>query len=285
MENSPPESSRRRFLGGVVGGAVVGAAGVGAATVLTTATPGETSGGLIRYRGMRQRGGPAPRPLPQVPVGVDEDGYLYGQWPESAGESGRVPTGEIGGVPYSANWFRYCAFTDYRGFEPDAPVDSYFRTPADAPYAWQGGSDAGERLNVQDFADYETWGNGVGAAGLGKPALTTWRVASSEATPGTVRPFPVQVVRSPRVGRLREEGNEWIRASTSESGFIAWAATCTHNCAVTGFKASEESERFHTGDVVYCPDCQSTFRPFEVVEGEHVVSARGASDTAPQSDS
>lgn len=280
MTSPPSDTSRRRFLGGVVGGAVVGAVGVSGATVLGVSTPNARGGGLIRYRGMRRRGGPAPRALPQVPIGIDDNGYLYGKWPKTTKDG--VPATELGGVRYSADWFRYCAFTDYAGFDSAVEVDSYLRAAPETPYGWQTRDvAAGDRLHVEEFADYETWGNDIGEAGIGKPALATWRGPQARrtgetATAGqrTALSFSVQVFRSTEVEQLRADGGEWLRASTTPEGFIACAAACTYNCAITGFKAIEESERFSAGDEIYCPDCQSTFRPFDIVQEEFVAPSK-----------
>ncbi len=283
MVDPSSKTSRRRFLTGVVGGGVAVGVGVVATTTLGSMTETPNGGGPVTYRGISNRDGPATRALPQVPIRVDAEGYLHGVWPEQPGQDGIVPTKEFGDVRYSANWFRYCDFADYPGFRPDSDADTYLRSAPDPPYDWQARTyHPGEPLNISDFNDYETWDNDIGKAGLGKPALTVWRWAGSDVPAGTINedgywqgsgptPFHVQVLRSPKVHQLRDQGGAWTRASTSATGFTAWSASCTLNCAMTGFKATRDSEKFEAGDVVYCPHCQSTFSPFEIVTVQFVA--------------
>lgn len=252
-----PGGSRRRFLAGVVGGAAAITTGTVAATALHLSTSNHDTGGRIKYRGIRKIGGPAD-PLPQVPITVDDDGYLHGVWPDET-ENG-VPTTTIAGVTYSADWFRYCNFEDHAGFRADADEDTSLRSAADPPYDWQtDATNHGDRLHTSDFDDYETWGNDIGTAGLGKPAIATWRSQNAN------RPFFVQVMRSERVSEMQEDG-EWLHATTDDD-FIAWVSHCTHWCAVTAFKAYEDSENFGGEDLVYCPKHQSVFDPFDIVTG------------------
>lgn len=195
-----------------------------------------------------------------MPITVDEEGYLHGVWP--MGQTDGVPTETIEGVQYSPAW--YCGLADHPGLVPDATVETYLRSSSDTPYEWQAEThEPGERLHVSDFADYETWGNGIGSCGLGKPAMATWRSHGPE-------PFPVQVVRSARVSRLAEE-DDWLDASTTD-GFVAWSASCPKQCAVTTFEGHVESEQFDAGDLVYCPKHQSPFDPFDIVSSSFVAN-------------
>lgn len=264
MTGPRADTERRRFLKGVVGGAAaVSLATAGAVSVETMTSTRSRGGGLIGYRGISNVTGPAPRALPQVPLTVDEEGYLRGRWPDTGSDG--VPSATLGGVTYSADWFRYCGFEEHDGFRPERTQTAYLRAATDAPYEWQAEQfEAGERLHVDDFADYRDWGNGIGTAGLGKPAMAQWRSEDTD------RSFPVQVLRSSRIGEMHDRGGEWIRASTSRD-FLAWAATCTYKCTTTAFKGYEASEVFDAGDLVYCPKHQSLFDPFEVVSAQYIA--------------
>lgn len=263
MTGPRADGERRRFLKGMVGGgATVSLTTTAVVGVETITAKRGGGGGLTEYRGIRNVTGPAPRALPQVPVTVDENGYLRGHWPDASSD---VPSTTLGGETYSADWFRYCGFENHDGFRPESTQTGYLRAVAEPPYRWQADDfDGGERLRASDFEDYEDWENGIGTDGLGKPAMAQWRSEGSDES------FPVQVLRSTRVRELREGGDEWLRASTSQD-FIAWAAACTNNCATTAFKGYEESEVFDAGDLVYCPEHQSLFDPFDVVSARYVV--------------
>lgn len=262
MGDTTDGSRRRRFLAGLVSGSAIATAGITAATTLQRSTRAGTWGGRIRYRGPRNVTGPADRALPQVPVAVDDDGYLHGRWPSST--EGQVPVEVIGGVRYSPEWFRYCEAEEHPGLRPAAGQDTLLRAAPDPPYVWQAAAlTPGEPLHVSAFSDYATWGNGVGTDGLGKPAMATWR------SQGPVPTIRVQVLRSGRVPDVAGD-DAWVRASTDRS-FVAWRADCPNYCAITAFKAYESSERFDAGDLVYCPRHQSLFDPFEVVESTFVA--------------
>lgn len=121
----PTESDRRRFVKGVVcGGSLAGVStGVMTAVESAVSTPGE-GGGQVVYYGVENVAGPADRPLPRVPVTV-EDGEVQGLWPsgeagENGGDDGRadseddgdagteqgreMPEVDLGGVTYTPEW-------------------------------------------------------------------------------------------------------------------------------------------------------------------------------------
>ncbi|WP_255148721.1 ubiquinol-cytochrome c reductase iron-sulfur subunit [Halorarius halobius] len=262
----PPETGRRRFVKGVVGSASLAGVGTAASTALTAATskPG-TTGGPTTYVGIRNTDGPAPRGMPLVPLTVDDDGYLKGIWPEpqdvelQSGETVTVAREEMGELTYSGRWFQYCGVQQAKGVQPTVEQDNYLRA-APGTFDWQDEMELGQKLHVDDFDDYETWGNGVGEAGLGKPAQATWRSQSGEDE--DVTPLPVQVVRSTRVPELPAESQytEFLNAAT-ERGFIAWLDKCTHFCCVPEFKA-EGSAKFGAQNQVYCQCHQSVYDPF-----------------------
>jgi Rieske Fe-S protein len=261
----PEESGRRRFVKGVVGGSAL--AGVGALGTVTvnsaTASPG-AGGGSTQAWAIENTDGPAPRGMPQIPVEIDSEGYLKGVWPdvETVTQGGRqvqIAEMDLGGSTYSSEWFQYCGVEGYAGIQPGYESDNYFRSGSNPAYDWQSGSkEEGDRFHVDDFSDYEEWGNGIGTAGVGKPATGRWR---SEDVSDIV---PIQVLRSPRVEEAAQ-GNEWLQASTAE-GFIAWLNKCTHFCCVPGYKQSEDAARFGNADGVYCQCHQSIYDPFSVVQ-------------------
>ena len=254
---------------GVVGASALGATGVtGASAIkLTTSSSGE-GGGATQYFGIENVAGPAPRGMPQIPIEIDDEGYLKGVWPEGPkprtvnGQQVSPPTEQIGGYTYTSEWFQYCGVQTYAGLAPDADQDNFLRVADSAGYEWMSDLSAGDRLNVDDFEDYETWNNEIGQAGIGKPAMATWR--SQDLSPQET--IPVQVLRSTRIEELANGGSEyadWVNASTQD-GFIAWLNKCTHFCCVPGFKASDQSARFGAANEVYCPCHQSVYDPFSI---------------------
>ncbi|WP_148414482.1 ubiquinol-cytochrome c reductase iron-sulfur subunit [Haloferax sp. KTX1] len=263
----PADSGRRRFVKGVVGGAALAGVGTtGAAAINTTTSSTGSGGGPTQAYAIENTGGPAPRGMPQIPIEIDDEGYIRGVWPEvqTVTQNGvdveLAITEEYKGtdVTYSQDWFQYCGVQTYDGLNPTFESDNYFRSDNGA-YDWQSETySAGDRLNVNDFDEYETWGNGIGQAGLGMPATGTWRSEDTEDT------MPIQVVRSTRIEEAAQD-NEWLAASTDQ-GVIAWLNKCTHFCCVPGYKQSASSATFGGEDGVYCQCHQSTYDPFTIVE-------------------
>ncbi len=268
-DSYPAESGRRRFVKGVVGASALGATGVvGAATIETTTSSTGAGGGTLQYFGIENISGPAPRAMPQIPIEIDDEGYLKGVWPEVStktveGEQVQVAQTQLGGITYSSEWFQYCGVQTYAGIAPGADQSNYFRSAEGAPYEWQSELEPGTRLNVSDFSDYEVWGNGIGKAGLGKPAMATWR--SQDLPPQET--IPVQVLRSTKIEELAQQSDypNWVKASTDQ-GFIAWLDKCTHFCCVPGFKSTAQSTKFGASNDVYCPCHQSVYDPFSIVQ-------------------
>ncbi|MFC7068055.1 ubiquinol-cytochrome c reductase iron-sulfur subunit [Halobaculum lipolyticum] len=269
----PAESGRRRFVKGVVGGAALAGVGtVGSAAVNSATSPQGAGGGVTEYVGNVVVDGPAPRGMPQIPVRIDDDGVVRGVWPAlrettQGGRTVTVAETELGGVTYSGEWFQYCGVQNAPGVEPDADRDDAFRYTTGAPYEWQTASvTPGDPVTVDDFADYREWGNGIGAAGLGKPAAARWR------SEGTAENLPVQVIRSATVEAAAAD-DEWLAASTA-SGFIAYLNKCTHFCCVPGFKSTGQSATFGAENLVYCPCHQSVYDPFTVERQTFVAFPR-----------
>jgi Rieske Fe-S protein len=274
MEDKYPiDSGRRRFVKGVVGSSALASAGTGLGAIVATTTtePGGT-GGPTEFVGIENTDGPAPRGMPIVPLTVDDEGYLQGIWPEvkekelKSGETIQVTEQELGGVTYSGRWFQYCGIQTAEGVKPTADQDNYLRSAASTFYDWQKeAKEAGEKLHVDDFADYEEWGNGIGKSGVGKPAHTTWRSQAEEGE--DIKQLPVQVLRSPKVGDLRETSDQaaFLREAT-EADFIAWLDKCTHFCCTPGYKAFPDSSKFGAANEVYCQCHQSVYDPFSPVE-------------------
>lgn len=268
----PSQSSRRRFVKGVVGGAALVSVAVMADIAVSVSTPPTpVGGGLVEYYGIENTDGPAPRPMPQIPVELDSDGYLMGVWPtvkdvQVNGQTVAVAEQQLGGTTYSSEWFQYCGIESAPGLNPTANEDNYLRYADSPPYEWQQQDvSPGDRIHVDDFEDYLTWGDGIGESGLGKPATATWR--SEGNTDGTT--IPVQIIRSARIERL-EASDEWVSAST-QSGFIAIMDKCTHFCCVPLFKADQTSTRFGAEDQLYCPCHQSVYDPFSIVQQTFVA--------------
>ncbi|MFB6125814.1 MAG: ubiquinol-cytochrome c reductase iron-sulfur subunit [Halolamina sp.] len=272
----PGGSGRRRFVKGVVGGsalAAVGATGSAAINSVTT-SPGK-GGGTTQAMAIENTAGPAPRGMPQIPVEIDDEGYLKGAWPDiqSVNQGGRqvqiarTEDYKGSGITYSSEWYQYCGVESYEGIQPTYESDNYFRSGSSPGYDWQGEAvSGGDRLHVDMFDDYEEWGNGIGQAGLGKPATGNWR--SQDAADN----IPVQIIRSPIIEEVASGETDapqnvvdWVNAST-EQGFVAWLNKCTHFCCVPGYKQNEGSAKFNGEDDVYCPCHQSVYDPFSIVQ-------------------
>lgn len=260
----PEESNRRRFVKGVVGGAAL--AGVGAAgitTVNSLTNPTGVGGGVTEFFGVELVSGPAPRGMPQIPVEVDDEGYLRGLFPED--DEGI----EIGGINYNPNWFQYCGIQTVPGAQPENDFDNYFRYAASPPYDWQAeDADPGERIHVDDFADYDDWGNDIGQSGIGKPARGQWR---SEDV-GSGDEMPIEVIRSTHVEEIAGE-SEWLAETTSE-GFIAYLSQCTHFCCIPGFKETEQSYDYGGEDKIFCVCHNSVYDPFSIQRQSFVALPR-----------
>ena len=275
----PESTGRRRFVKGVVGSASLAGIGTATAAGINSATaPSGAGGGITQYMAMENTAGPAPRGMPQIPVEIDSEGYLKGVWPEpeTVTEQGREVTiaeTQLGGLTYSSEWFQYCGVQTNSGLKPDADQDSYFRYISNSKFDWQNSEvEQGQKIHVDDFDDYDTWGNGIGRAGLGKPAQATWR---SQDVPASDT-IPVQVIRSERVEQMAQS-NEWLSASTEE-GFIANLNKCTHFCCVPSFKGLEGSAGANAEDMIYCQCHQSVYDPFNIVKKSFVALPRPEDD-------
>ncbi|MFW6448431.1 MAG: ubiquinol-cytochrome c reductase iron-sulfur subunit [Halobacteriota archaeon] len=262
----PDDSSRRRFVRGVVGASALAGLSTASMPIVESLTsePG-AGGGATVYRGAENIGGPAPRGLPQVPVEVDDEGFLRGIWPdiemvEREGIEVPVATMEIAGQTYTSEWFHYCGIQSAPGLSPDADRDNYLRYSASSNYDWQNEQvEGGQRVSVVDFDDYEEWAHPIGSGGLGKGAQTNWR--SQDERGGDV--LPVQVIRSPIVEEMAEQ-DDWLGATTDQ-GFIAFLNKCTHFCCVPGWKTYRDSVQYDADDLIYCQCHQSVFDPFSIV--------------------
>ncbi len=276
----PATSDRRRFVKGVVGSGVLAGVGTTASGVLSTTTnPTGEGGGRTEYVGIENTAGPAPRAMPMIPVAVDDRGYLKGVFPEWEtrevdNEEVHVAETELAGVTYSPRWFQYCGVQAAPGLQPENDdVDEYFRYASRSQYDWQRTEvEPGEKVHVEQFADYRTWGNDVGADGIGKPAKVTWR--SKDAGEGEMI---AQVLRIPpgRFDRMRAETAhpDWLDAASAE-GFVAWLDKCTHYCCVPSFKGTTQSAQFDAADRVYCSCHQSVYDPFSPVKRSFVALPR-----------
>ena len=275
----PESTGRRRFVKGVVGSASLAGIGTGAATAINSATsPTGSGGGITQYMAMENTAGPAPRGMPQVPIKITSDGYLKGIWPDVEtktiqGQEVKVAQMKLGGHTYSSEWFQYCGVQTYPGVAPDADQDNFLRYVGNSKFEWQNEAvNKGQKVHIDDFADYETWGNGIGQSGIGKPALATWR--SQDVPPANT--MVVQVIRSPIVERMAKN-SQWIKAST-EKGFIANLNKCTHFCCVPSFKGLKGSAGSGAADMIYCQCHQSVYDPFNIIQKSFVALPRPESE-------
>ncbi|WP_255169746.1 hypothetical protein [Natrononativus amylolyticus] len=279
-DNYPVESDRRRFVKGVVGGAALsGALATGAVSVSLATSPAGGGGGIMNYRGATRTLGPAPRGLPQIPLDIDDEGYLQGLWPEpeteelADGSEYVFSAAEIAGVEYTTEWYQYCGLQTFQGLVPDADgQDEYLRYDV-GEYEWMDEVEEGDMINVDDFEDYEEWGNEIGEAGVGKPATGTWR--SQDVPPEET--IPIVVIRSERIREIAEEqaneGDEWLQETCPE-GFIAFINKCTHFCCVPGYKNRDGAPEFGAEDKIYCNCHNSVYDPFDIVEDQFVSLPR-----------
>jgi Rieske Fe-S protein len=275
FDKYPAESGRRRFVKGVVGGgALAGVGAMGSATVNTLTTAGGVGGGATVATTIRQTGGPAPRGLPQIPLRVTDDGFIEGIWPDTTtvtqeGQEIKVAQQDLGGKTYSGEWFQYCGVESQDNISPEFESDNLFRA-APGKYDWQDERyDAGEKIHVDDFANYDTWGNGIGDDGVGKPASVTWRSEGGDTTN-----LNAIVIRSPRIEEaVANSDSEWLEASTDQ-GFIAYLNVCTHFCCIPDYKVLEESARYDAANGTYCVCHQSTYDPFTLEEALFIARPR-----------
>ena len=274
----PAETGRRRFVKGVVGSAALSSVGVGGAAAVdaTTDAAGE-GGGTTSFVAVENIDGPAPRGMPIIPITID-GGTLKGVWPEYNESEGVAMQEDFGGsgITYSSAWFQYCGMQTAAGIYPQADQDNTFRNNTGS-YTWQGDYESGAPLTVDMFSDYKEWGNGIGRAGIGKPASASWR------SDGDVTTIPVQLIRSVEVEKMAngEEQYADLRgpiqnfiSEATDQGFIAWMNKCSHFCCVPGFKTQEGSAAFGAENLIYCQCHQSVYDPYSPVEKQFVALPR-----------
>jgi len=274
----PAETGRRRFVSGVVGSAALSSIGVGGAAAVDTVTSsaGE-GGGTTSFVAVENVAGPAPRGMPIIPIEIS-DGELSGLWPEYNEDQGVALAEDFGGsgIDYSSAWFQYCGIQTAEGIQPQADQDNVFRSSPGA-YDWQDDVEQGAALTVDMFDDYESWGNGIGQAGIGKPASATWR------SDGDVQTITVQIIRSTEVEQMANGEGDYgdlpgnVQSFISEAtdqGFIAWLNKCTHFCCVPGFKTQEGSASYGGENAIYCQCHQSVYDPYSPVQKQFVALPR-----------
>ena len=276
----PQETGRRRFVKGVVGSAALASVSAAGGAAITTATNRSgAGGGTTQFIGIENTAGPAPRGMPIVPVQINDSGELEGLWPEvsetqSGGQTVTVAEQDVGGTTYSSTWFQYCGVQQYPTVRPDLEADNRF-VAEPGTYDWMSDMEQGQPLTVDDFSDYQDWGNGIGRSGLGKPAMGKWR-QNEEG-----RSLPIQVIRSPEVPKMAAgEGKyseipsdvrSFIDAATEQS-FMAYLDKCTHFCCVPqGFKTTGDAG---AADAVYCQCHQSVYDPFSPVRKQFIALPR-----------
>jgi Rieske Fe-S protein len=277
----PDESGRRRFVKGVVGSATLATVGATSASAINPMTSSAgVGGGATTFVGIENTAGPAPRGMPMIPVRI-EGGELKGYWPEEsetqeAGRTVTVAEESLGGQNYSSEWFQYCGVETYPGVRPGADQDNFFRYGPDPPYGWQQEEvEPGDRVKVEDFADYESWSNDIGEKENGKPATVVWR---SQGVPDA-ETMPAQLLRIPenRFERMKNQSGmgSWLDAASPEGDtFIAWLNKCTHFCCVPGFKSLEGSASFGAENKVYCQCHQSVYDPSSPTEVQYTAFPR-----------
>jgi|AntDeeMinimDraft_5_1070356.scaffolds.fasta_scaffold06073_3 Rieske Fe-S protein len=276
----PVESDRRRFVKGVVGSAALSGIGVTTAVSLDSMTSQTAEGGgTTLYRGNERIAGPAPRGMPQIPLEVDDEGYVRGIWPEvEEGGPNEAPVAEqeIGGVTYSTEWYQYCGSQTSPAVDPREDRDNYFRYIGASQYDWQNEQvEGGDRVHIDDFEDYEDFNTSVGESGIGKGALVSWR--SQGLSPGDR--LTVLLIRSTQVEEAAQN-DEWVEASTDQA-FIANLNQCTHYCCVPGFRVLGEARQFDAQDNIYCNCHQSVYDPFSITQQQYTALPREGTSVIP----
>jgi Rieske Fe-S protein len=268
----PAESGRRRFVKGVVGGAALAGVGAtGAVSMNTLTTSSGAGGGPVEAMVIENTAGPAPRGMPQIPIEIDDDGFIKGVWPEIQTETVEgveveVAREDIGGVTYSQEWFQYCGLESNNALDPSYESDNYLIADPSTKYEWQSDMSEGQQINISDFEDYKTWGNDIGSTGIGKAGSAIWRSGDSE------NPMPVTILRSEAIEQAAQD-NEWLSASTDQ-GVIAWLNKCTHFCCVPGYKTASGSAKYNAADKVYCACHQSVYDPLSIVTALYISRPR-----------
>ncbi|MFB6130198.1 MAG: ubiquinol-cytochrome c reductase iron-sulfur subunit [Salinigranum sp.] len=263
----PEDSGRRRFVKGVVGGAALAGVGTAAAGTINTATtsPGK-GGGTTQDYAIENIDGPAPRGMPIIPLEITSDGYLKGAWPkvQKVTENGvqttiaKTENYKGAGITFSSTWYQYCGLQTYKQIRPGYDGDLFLRSDASPAYQWQKDEySKGDKLHVDSFKDYKSWGNGIGKSGLGKPATGTWRSQDVQDT------LPIQVIKSKFIYEAAKKSK--VVDALTQDGFVAWLDKCTHFCCVPGFKQTSTSAKFDAQNHVYCPCHQSVYDPFSIV--------------------
>jgi Rieske Fe-S protein len=269
----PVDSDRRRFVKGVVGGGALIATGTTTGVAVTSLTNrAGAGGGATQYYAVELIDGPAPRGMPMIPITIEEqdgDEVIVGRWPSNYDEDAQISTEQLGGIQYSSSWFQYCSQQTKPGIEPQADQENVFRYQSESGYEWQeSDTEAGAKLKVSDFQDYEGWTNQYSSSGRGKPASAIWR---SQGV-GEKEQIPVQVLRSPIIEEMAQD-NEWLSAAT-ERGFMAWLNKCTHFCCTPSGFASSGFEQ--ADGHIYCQCHQSIYDPFSIVQKTFVALDRPA---------
>jgi Rieske Fe-S protein len=230
-------------------------------------------GGTTTFVAVENTDGPAPRGMPIIPIEIN-DGEISGRWPEYDEDAGVAIATDFGGsgIDYSSAWFQYCGIQTSSGIYPQAEAENTFLS-SPGSFDWQGDIEQGAPLTVDMFDDYESWGNGIGSPGLGKPASATWRSTEEGGV-------PVQIIRSTKVEEMANGNTDLpsnVQSFISEAtdqGFIAWLNKCTHFCCVPGFKTQEGSANFGGANAIYCQCHQSVYDPFSPVQKQFVALPR-----------
>jgi len=166
---------------------------------------------------IEKTGGPAPRGLPQVPWKSPTTGISAGSGPKRRpsrrrAKRSRSHRSSSAGKTYTGAWYQYCGVESQENIEPDYEAEDNLFRAAPGKYDWMDEVyDEGERIHIDDFDDYDEWGNGIGDDGVGKPASVTWRSQNAETA------LNVNVIRSSRIEEAVENsGDEWLEASTDQ---------------------------------------------------------------------
>lgn len=222
--------SRREFVkGAVYASAGFALGGYALQNVVSMQKP--TSSAVLQYTGALNVGGPAPRPLPLIPLEFQSNG-------------------DIAGVPEQLDWLWYCGLNTLPAIHEGAGADQLFRY-IEAPEGTSAWYDEfhGDVMNRQDFLDAseDEGGAPVGAGGK-------WREEGGSS-------IPVIVIY------LGDEAPE----EHATDGFLATSGKCVHLCCVPGFDISPQRFSYDADGKIFCTCHKSVYDPRQVVERTYLA--------------
>lgn len=223
--------SRREFVKGSVYAALgLTVGGYAFQNIASMQKPGRTK--VVPYDGALNVGGPAPRPIPLIPMGFNGGNELVGK-------------------PESLDWLWYCGLNEFPGIREDATDDNrfYYVESPEGTKSWydERAGDVMKKEHFIEVAESSDYNAPVGAGGA-------WREVGGA-------PIPVIVVY------MRDEAPE-----ASVDGFLATSGKCVHLCCVPGFNISPQRFDYDSNDLIFCTCHKSRYDPKTIVRRTYLAS-------------